>query len=203
MVQVDVFWSYGLGATFAVASSRQLLARRRAIRELREDPQAAAALPAVGTSVLSRWSDPYLLRTLLFLALIFVPSGLWLVWGFPSWETMHAGDKDMPVWLVTLFTLTNVTQGLLGYLVTEWLIARGRTYLAYLQVVGAYLGMFFILVHGWDGTGYQRFFSATREDFLAWSGDWTAWLSSDVALSLYGMGLVLLPVLLGTVAHWQ
>ena len=30
MVPVDVFWSYGLGATFAVASSRQLLARRRA-----------------------------------------------------------------------------------------------------------------------------------------------------------------------------
>src|SRR5919197_3430566 len=122
MVQVDVFWSYGLGSTFAVASSRQLLARRRAADEVREDPARAAALPYVGTSVLSRWSDPYLFRTLLFLALVFVPSGLWLVWGFTSWETMHAGGKDMPVWLVTLFTLTNVTQGLLGYLVVDWLL---------------------------------------------------------------------------------
>ena len=203
MVQVDVFWSYGIGATFAVASSRQLLARRRAAQRLAADPARAESLPDVGTSPLSRWSDPYLMRTLLFLALVFVPSGLWLVWGFPSWETMHAGDKDMPVWLVTLFTLTNVTQGLLGYLVTEWLIARGRTYLAYLQVVGAYLGMFFILVHGWDGTGYQRFFSETRADFESWSGDWTAFLTSDVALSLYGMGAVLLPALLLTVAHWH
>ena len=75
--------------------------------------------------------------------------------------------------------------------------------MAYLQVVGAYLGMFFIIVHGWDGTGYQRFFSATPADFASWSGDWTAFLTSDVALSLYGMGVVLLPVLLLTVAHWQ
>jgi hypothetical protein len=203
MVQVDVFWSYGLGATFAVASSRQLIARRRAAQAQREGGSAAAPLLELGTSPLSRWSDPYLLRTLLFLALVFVPSGAWLLWAFPSWETMHAGDRDMPVWLVTLFTITNVTQGLLGYLVTEWLIARGRSYLAYLQVVLAYAGMFFILVHGWDGTGYQRFFSETREDFLAWDGDWSAWLTSDVALSLYGMGVVLLPVLLGTVAHWH
>ena len=196
MVQVDVFWSYGLGATFAVGASRQLLARRRAAAE-------GPALPDVGTSPFSRWSDPYLMRALLFLALVFVPSGVWLVWAFPSWETMHAGDRDMPVALVTAFALTNVTQGLLGYLVTEWLLARGRTYLAYLQVLAGYAGMFFILVHGWDGTGYRRFFSATREDFLAWAGDWTAWLTSDVALSLYGMAVVLVPVLLGTVVHWH
>ena len=197
MVQVDVFWSYGLGATFAVASSRQLLARRRAA----ESPPAD--LPQVGTSVLSRWSDPYLMRTLLFLALVFVPSGLWLVWRFPDWETMQVGDRGMPVWLVTLFAITNVTQGLLGYLVVERLLARGRSYLAYLQIVFAYLGMFFILVHGWDGTGYQRFFSATKAGFHGWTGDWSAWLTSDVALSLYGMGVILVPVLLATVAHWH
>lgn len=202
MVQVDVFWSYGLGATFAVASSRQLLARRRAAERVRAEG-AERELPDVGTSVLSRWSDPYLLRALLFLALVFVPSGVWLVWGFPSWETMHEGDKGMPVWLVTLFAVTNVTQGLVGYLVAEWLIARGRSYLAYLQVVAGYLGMFVILVHGWDGTGYQRFFSETRADFESWSGDWTAWLTSDVAVSLYGMGAVLVPILLLTTAHWH
>ena len=116
---------------------------------------------------------------------------------------MHAGDRDLPTWLVTAFAATNVTQGLIGYLVTEWLIARGRTTLARLQVAGAYFGMFFILVHGWDGTGYQRFFSPTEGAFRTWSGDWTAFLTSDVALALYGMGLVLIPILLVTVGRWS
>ena len=183
MVQVDVFWSYGLGSTLAVASSRQILARRKA--------------------AISRLADPYLLRTLLFLALIFAPSGVYLVWQFPSWETMHVGDRDMPGWLIAGFAITNVTQGLLGYWVVERLIAAGRSYLAYLQIVLPYLAMFFILVHGWDGKGYQRFFSATHSDFVSWHGDWTAWLSSDVALTLLAMGVVLVPTLLSAVASWH
>jgi hypothetical protein len=191
VVEVDVFWSYGLGATLAVASSRQLVERRR---------EEAAGELEPGER---RWSDPFLLKTLLFLSLIFVPSGAYLVWAFPSWETMHAGDRDMPAWLVAGFALTNVTQGLLAYLVCEWLIARGRTYLAWLQILVGYFGMFFILVHGWDGKGYERFFSPTHADFLAWDGDWTAWLTSDVALTLAVMGIVLVPVLMYLVSGWQ
>ena len=191
MVQVDVFWSYGIGSTFALAAARQLRARAQA-------PPASGADDAP-----ARWTDPYLLRTLLFLALVFVPSGVYLVWGYPSWETMHAGDKSMPAWLVTLFAATNVTQGILGYLVTQWLLVRGRSYLAYLQMIAGYLGMFFILVHGWDGTGYQRFFSETRADFLAWDGDWVAWLTSGVATSLYVMGAILVPVLLAMASRWH
>src|SRR5919106_6278859 len=108
MVQVDVFWSYGLGATFAVASSRQILARRRAAAlESEELPPGAAE--RVGPPTHSRWRDPYLMRTLLFLALVFAPSGVYLVWEFPSWETMHVGDSGMPAWLITTFAITNVT----------------------------------------------------------------------------------------------
>jgi hypothetical protein len=202
MVQVDVFWSYGLGATFGVAASRQVLARRRAAAAERSEPVAAADAP-VGPPLHSRWRDPYLLRTLLFLALVFAPSGVYLVWQFPSWETMHVGDRDMPAWLITAFAITNVTQGLLGYWVVERLLAAGRSYLAYLQILVGYIGMFFILVHGWDGKGYQRFFSATHADFVGWSGDWSAWLSSDVALTLLGMGVVLVPILLWAVVAWQ
>lgn len=183
MVQVDVFWSYGLGSTFAYSAGRQLIEQRRA--------------------KLSRFADPYLMKTLLFLALIFVPSGAYLVWNFPSWETMHVGDRDMPAWLISAFTITNVTQGLLGYFVVEWLLERGRSYLAYLQIVAAYFAMFFILVHGWDGTGYKRFFAPTKADFLTWNGDWSSWLTSDVALSLYGMGVILVPTLLFMVARWH
>ena len=192
MVQVDVFWSYGLGATLAVAGSRQLLERRAAGPADGGDAPASPSPSAASP----RGSDPNLLRTLLFLALIFVPSGAYLVWSFPSWETMHVGDRDMPGWLIAAFTVTNVTQGLLGYVVVDWLLGRGRTYIAYLQIVLAYFAMFLILVHGWDGTGYQRFFSATRQEFLSWSGDWQSWLSSDVALTLYGMAVVLVPALI-------
>jgi hypothetical protein len=178
-----VFWSYGLGSTLAVASSRQILARRKA--------------------AISRLADPYLLRTLLFLALIFAPSGVYLVWQFPSWETMHVGDRDMPGWLIAGFAITNVTQGLLGYWVVERLIAAGRSYLAYLQIVLPYLAMFFILVHGWDGEGWRRFLSADAARFRAWDGDWAAWLTSDVALTLAAMGVVLIPVLFAAIVRWQ
>jgi hypothetical protein len=176
---VDVFWSYGIGAGLGVAAAGRSP----------EEP-------------VSRWSDPYLMKTLLFLALVFAPSGLYLLWSFPSWETMHAGTRDMPAWLVCLFGITNVTQGLLGYLVAQRLMRAGRTYLAYLQHVWAYLAMFLVLVHGWDGTGYQRFFSPTRDDFLGWSGDWQAWLTSPVALTLLAMGVVLVPLLLRMQVAW-
>jgi hypothetical protein len=179
MVQVDVFWSYGIGAGLGLASAGHAADRDE-----------------------SRWSDPFLMKTLLFLALVFAPSGLYLLWAFPSWETMHAGTKDLPAWLVCLFGITNVTQGLLGYLVARRLMRAGRTYLAYLQTVAAYLAMFLVLVHGWDGKGYQRFFSPTHEDFVGWSGDWQLWLTSPVALTLLAMGAVLVPLLLWMQVSW-
>src|SRR5215831_2221872 len=154
MVQVDVFWSYGIGATFAVAAARQLA---------RFHEQQAVAKEK--KSVLE---TPFFTKTVLFLAILFAPSGLYLVWNFPSWETMHVGDKNMPAWLVTLFAITNITQGILGFWVAYRLIAAKKLYSAYLTIIAAYFAMFFILVHGWDGTGYQRFFSETRQDFLNW-----------------------------------
>src|SRR6266487_4164235 len=146
MVQVDVFWSYGIGAGFAAAAAHHL---------------RAPAAPAVGNRP-GRWSDPYLLTTVLYCGLLFAPSGIWLLWGFPDWETMQVARDHavLPAWLVALFAVTNVSQGLLGYWVGRRLVESGRTYAAFLQAGVGYLGMFFILVHGWDGRGYQRFFSA-------------------------------------------
>ncbi|MGP3948097.1 hypothetical protein [Streptomyces sp. 7N604] len=197
MVQVDVFWSYGIGASFATAAAHQLRSRARG---------------ADGAARWS-WSDPYLMATVLYCAVLFAPSGAWLLWGFPDWETMQVarGHGSLPAWLVALFAATNVSQGVLGYWVAARLIASGRAYAAFLQAGVGYLGMFFILVHGWDGRGYQRFFSADREVFAAWpsrpgpdealsrAGDW---LSSPVALTLYGMGAVLVPVMLALMVSW-
>jgi hypothetical protein len=182
MVQVDVFWSYGLGSSFALAASKQLAAERAAKKGLLD--------------------SPYFAKTLLFLSVLFAPSGAWLLWSFPSWETMHAGSRELPGWLVSAFAATNVTQGALGFAVVYLLAARKKLWAAWLHWFFAYFAMFFILVHGWDGHGYQRFFSYTRADFLAWHGDWIAWLSSPVALTLYGMGVVLIPTILWTMSRW-
>ncbi|WP_345651943.1 hypothetical protein [Streptomyces siamensis] len=196
MVQVDVFWSYGIGASFATAAAYRLANR-----------------PGSPHHRVLRWSDPYLMGTVLYCSLLFAPSGVWLLWGFPDWETMQVarGHEVLPAWLVALFAATNVSQGLLGYWVAARLIAAGRVYAAFLQAGVGYLGMFFILVHGWDGRGYQRFFSADRKTFAAWPehpgfgqaltrvGDW---LSSPVALTLYGMGAVLVPVMLKAIVSW-
>jgi len=186
VVQVDVFWAYGFGAGYALSAHRQLKA------EYVADPAKADR---------DQWLSRSFVRSLLFMSLLFAPSGLYLLWAFPDWETMQVAvnHRSLPAWLVTAFAITNVTQGILGYWVTRRLIVWGSTHAALGNLVLAYVGFFFVLVHGWDGTGYTRFFSSNREDFLSWNGNlWYEeifdWLLSDVALTLLGMGVIMLPV---------
>lgn len=183
MVQVDVFWSYGIGAGLGLASAAGTAKKRESVKE---------AL-----------STPFAFQVLLFLAIVFAPSGFVLLWNFPSWETMHVGTRELPGWLVAIFGVTNITQGLLGFVVARHLASTHRAFSAYLHWVGGYFGMFFILVHGWDGSGYQRFLSPTREALDGWT--WAtgqAWLTSDVAFTLEAMGVVLIPWLIGMTVAW-
>ncbi|EMK00035.1 hypothetical protein [Leptospira sp. B5-022] len=193
MVQVDVFWAYGLGAGYAMAAARQ-------IKKLQEGESTVGSIPSVTKEEekVPFWKNTYFIFNLLYLGLLFAPSGLYLVWQFTSWETMHAGDKTIPGWLVALFGLTNISQGILGFWVVWKLLEAGKNFLAYLQVPAGYFGMFFILVHGWDGTGYKRFFSESVEQFQTnWTwGTAINWLTSDVAITLYAMGVILIPVLI-------
>jgi len=107
---------------------------------------------------------------------------------------MHLGTREMPHWLVALFAATNVTQGLLGFAVTRWLLARNHPFAAYLQWVLGYTAMFFILVHGWDGSGYQRFFSPTSADLPGWTWNTALrWLNCPVAHTLEVEGLFIVP----------
>ncbi len=182
MVQVDVFWSYGIGAGLGLAGAH---------RAAKNESIAQALQSSEG------------FHTLLFLSMVFAPSGFVLLWCFPSWETMHLGTHAMPGWLVAAFGITNITQGLLGFAIARGLAASGRRYAAYLQWVGGYFGMFFILVHGWDGSGYQRFFSPTRADLDGWTWATAArWLTCDVAITLAVMGVVLIPWLIGICVRW-
>ncbi|MDT5013787.1 MAG: hypothetical protein QOH57_5404, partial [Mycobacterium sp.] len=191
MVQVDVFWSYAIGAGFAVAATRQIA------RAGRRGNSASGPTP----DRWSRFNSPHRVVTLLYCAVLFAASGIYLLWAFPDWETMQVATdhRSIPAWLVTLFAITNVTQGLLGYWVAERLILAGRRYAAFLQAGLGYFGMFFILVHGWDGRGYQRFFSANKETLTSWPTDPSIgevlnragrWLTSPVALTLGGMSVI-------------
>jgi hypothetical protein len=220
MVQVDVFWSYAIGAGFAFSAARQLRARHELRSTGRRDARLEALIgePGPGDRGVGeiRGDDPqpntwwrdaldllqqrHMMLNILFVALLFAPSGIYLVWGYPEWETMQAGDRSMPAWLIVSFAITNVSQAILGFWVTERLIVHGRQYLAFLQAWIGYLGLFFLLVNGWDRTGWQRFFSEDRAGFEAWSTQpamdhVTSWLTSDVALTLYAMGVVLIPVM--------
>jgi hypothetical protein len=261
MVQVDVFWSYGIGSSFALAAFRQLR-KLKAENELRrwklgwkkqtglpeviESAQGMEVIPAgmdAGSDLdfqqivkqlqangfkpgkaglkdlkglqqtVKAWfeanedafNNKYFLKNLLFLSLLFVPSGAVLLWSNPSWETMQVGKyATIPQWLVGIFSTTNVTQGLLGFYLTYKALMKGKYYQASMHTLLSYLGFFFILVNGWDNKGYQRFFSKNRASFDNWS--WknvVPWAFCDAALILYTYGGVFLPLMYYWLLDWM
>lgn len=212
MVQVDVFWSYGIGSAFALAAFRQL--RRLQAESGAKDPRPDSfdlQIPRAVRRLVRKiekgdvaFNNQYFTKTLLFLALLFVPSGANLLWSVPDWETMQVGSYEkIPGWLVSGFTFTNVTQGILGYWVTYNLLMKGKYHKAALQTTLSHTAFWFILVNGWDKKGYQRFFSKDREAFENWK--WTnvfPWLSSDVVRILLAYGTVFGPVMLNWMTKW-
>jgi hypothetical protein len=260
MVQVDVFWAYGIGSSFALAAFRQLR-KLRVENEVRRwklgwGRQAAFSrvggeegeMDAVLSGLSSRnnlefqsivkglkangfkpgkvspkdlrglqrtvkawfeansdaFNNEYFLKNLLFLSLLFVPSGSVLLWSNPSWETMQVGKYEtIPQWLVGIFTTTNVTQGILGFYMTYKSLMKGKYYQASLHTLLSYLGFFFILVNGWDNKGYQRFFSKNRESFDNWGwGNTVPWMFSDVAMILLAYGAAFLPLMYYWIVDW-
>jgi len=180
MVQVDVFWSYGFGATFALVASRVLK------KEYDEDPVKAQK---------NKFYSQAFVLNLLFLSVLFVPSGVFLLWGMPDWETMMVAKThtSIPVWLVTLFAVTNTTQGILGFWITRMFIVRGEFYKGYLNFAIATVLFWIVLIHGWDGTGYQRFFSDSYYSFhVLGEFRFFKWLFGP-ALALSILGLFVIP----------
>ena len=64
MIEVDVFWSFAFGAGFASAASSVL-----------RDEE-------------SPFANNVFAYTAVFLGAIFGPSGIYLLWRFPGWESM-------------------------------------------------------------------------------------------------------------------
>ena len=193
MVQIDIFWSYSFGATYALMASRQLK------KAYDDDPTRADR---------EQFHDRSFMYCLLFLSIAFVPSGVWLLWAFPDWETMQVATThaSIPAWFVTLFVMTNITQGILGYWLTRRNIVRGQNYAAYLHLAISNFLFYFVLFYGWDGTGIKRFLSPNQAAFLNWNYDsvfaaeaWKAFITCPVPKVLFGFGVVMvIPFLLFT-----
>lgn len=173
MVQVDIFWSYGLNAGLALAA-HQVLKKES-----------------------SFWKNPVFTLAVLWTACIFAPSGMYLLWNFPGWETMFVAHdhSSIPAWVVTLFALTNITQGVLGFYVTWYFLRKDNFFMARLQTIWSHAAMLFVLVFGWDGTGYKRFFYAGT------GPEWhdgveypiTAFFTAEIFYTLLGMGVFFIP----------
>lgn len=192
MVEVDVFWAYGWGASLAGAAGRQLKREPRPLE------------------------SKYFVATVLFLALVWAPTGMLLLLRHPSWETMQVAPSMDAIseWLVLGFGITNITQGILGFWVSAWLLRKGNWHAAQLNWIAGYFGMFFILLYGWDGLGYDRFLY--DRDMISGSPAWVpgagiangalpsllAFLKSSVAKTLYLDGVYLLPPFFFLTRRW-
>jgi len=126
---------------------------------------------------------------------------VWLLKVHTSWETMQLFNAydDIPALWVLIFAITNVLDGIIAYYICHRMIKRGNFFGAAMQVILGYFIMFFILAHGWDGWGYDRFFydrNAIANGGAAWtpgSGDVFTFITAPVAITLYVMGIIILP----------
>jgi len=178
MIEVDIFWSFAIGSSLASAYGHLL---------------KHEAHPLV---------NEFFLYTVLFLSLVFAPSGVYLLWQFPHWETMFLFHyPSLHGIFPCIFALTNVLFGIGGFYMTWNLIRKPKVnhFLVTLLWTGSYSAMFGIL-----GFGYRRFFyPGTYEDWHSGKHfPLTAFFQSEVFFTLIGMGIVLLPCYYYPLCAW-
>ncbi|KAF9179554.1 hypothetical protein BGZ50_006851 [Haplosporangium sp. Z 11] len=173
MIEVDVFWSFSFGAVFAACSAGTLKNEE------------------------TFWSTPSFVYTLLFLSLIFAPSGLYLLWDNPGWESMFVlGDKnEIHAILPTVFAFTNVLLGIIGYYITYSKIRQYRHEPQQNMTIHKYWIHAYTCFTAILGMGYNRFLYPA--DYVAWRAGttfpMTDFLNSRILFTLLAMGVVLLP----------
>ena len=127
MIQVDVFWSFAMGASLATIAGDKL------------------------KSVDCVFDNKYFIYTVCYLSLIFSPSGVYLLWEHTGWETMFFFDSsELHGIFPCLFALTNVLFGVVGFYLCYHLIRNDREDVAYTLWTTAYVCMFTILTLGYD-----------------------------------------------------
>eukprot|EP01059_Diplonema_ambulator_P000998 TRINITY_DN1076_c4_g1_i1.p1 TRINITY_DN1076_c4_g1~~TRINITY_DN1076_c4_g1_i1.p1 ORF type:complete len:326 (+),score=60.02 TRINITY_DN1076_c4_g1_i1:140-979(+) len=183
MIQVDVFWSYAMGAFFACCAGPALVNSK---------------------NTTENW---YFAYTIMFLSLIFAPSGVFLLSRNPGWESMFVFDRESfgarkltDAFIPTAFGFTNVALGLLGFWVSRKLMAANRRGIATYLWMSAYMGMFSIL-----GFGYGRFlYQGTIEDWRAGKQTHIKDIFTfEITQVILAMGIFVAPGLLYPVLAWQ
>ncbi|KAG0038141.1 hypothetical protein BGZ82_000953 [Podila clonocystis] len=173
MIEVDVFWSFSFGALFAACSAGALKKEEKF------------------------WNTPSFVYNLVFLSLIFAPSGLYLLWDNPGWESMFVlGDKnEIHAILPTVFAFTNVLLGIIGYYVTYQKIRQHRNDSQMPTSIHKYWVHAYTCFCAILGLGYNRFMYPS--DYVAWRAGvvypLTAFFTSRILFTLLAMGVVLLP----------
>ncbi|MBT2504868.1 hypothetical protein J7I98_02945 [Streptomyces sp. ISL-98] len=195
-IQAALFWAYAIGATFALSAGRQLQWWERSVQ-------------GEGVRTRSRAADPYLALTLLFAAVLMVPSGLFLLWQNPSWATMHVAHGHDGLWagFVLFYAGGIVVATLLGFLVARVFVLVGAGYWAYLQAVGGYFLLFGTLIHGWDGNGYRRLLTTSASAYADWPRESVVnnvldFLTSGTFLALLVLGAAVIGTMLLTEIGW-
>ncbi|MET9520381.1 hypothetical protein [Streptomyces sp. NPDC002994] len=195
-IQAALFWSYAIGATFALSAGRQLQWWERSVR-------------GEGVRTRSRAAHPYLALTLLFAAVLMVPSGLFVMWQNPSWSTMHVASGHEGLWagFVLFYAGGIVVATLLGFLAARVFVLVGAGYWAYLQTVGGYFLLFGTLIHGWDGNGYRRLLTTSARAYAEWPRESVVnnvldFLTSGTFLALLILGTAVIGTMLATEIGW-
>lgn len=165
MVQVDLAMSYGFGSGLALAAHRQLKREGHAL------------------------FNAYAQTTLTWFSLFFVPHAMYLIWSHPAWHTMFVAlDRDsIPPWVVACYAIGIAVLGLAGFAVTATFVKKGDYRLAWAQFALSAVVTFTVLIYGWDGTGYVRFF------YPGSGADWAAGIrppigafwDSEIAHTIY------------------
>jgi hypothetical protein len=176
MIQVDIFWTFAIGACFAALSSKRLVNESSAV------------------------VNSYFVYNLCFLGLFFAPSGVYLLWEFPGWESMWMLDRaTVSASLASLFASTNMLFGILGFVSATYFIKQGKPLRAHTLWVINYVIMFGIL-----GFGYRRFlYAGTEEDWAAGvKYPLASFFECNVFYTLLGMGVVIIPGLYYPILLW-
>ncbi|MHB8419916.1 MAG: hypothetical protein ACYDCL_17720 [Myxococcales bacterium] len=107
MVQIDITLSAAVGATLASAARVQLRSQK------------------------SLWGNEYLRAALAFSGFFLIPTILFFLCSWPSWDTMYWFDRDsLPGWFVAATAATCLLFAALGFVLAHALVLRGREKLA-------------------------------------------------------------------------
>ena len=130
MLQCNIFWSFGIGASLAICASEGI----------RKCDQAVV--------------NKYFIYTALYLGGFFVPFTLFLLWEYPDWETNFQHEKSLHGIWVAYFAFTNLMSGLLGFYRVSYLIIEAEDMLIYKYWTVPITIMSAILSFGYDRLFY-------------------------------------------------